>query len=92
MCEILKDFANRRMILSNLAGIMFTPYELTEDGFESQFQVDYLSHFLLTSILLPRIVETAHEGPHAGRIVNVSSAANWAGQIKNISEIETRAT
>lgn len=69
-----------------------TDYELTGDGFEVQFQVNYLSHFLLTQLLLPRIIETARESNHAGRIVSVSSTAAWAGGIKDISDIETRAT
>jgi len=71
---------------------MNTPYLLTEDGFESQFQVNYLSHVLLTDILLPKIIKTAEGNSFAGRIVSVSSTAQYSGQIKNISEIETRAT
>jgi NAD(P)-dependent dehydrogenase (short-subunit alcohol dehydrogenase family) len=60
------------------AGIMFPPYELTEDGFESQFQVNYLSHFLLTDLLLDRIKETAKRSDkiRACRIVNTASEAN----------------
>jgi len=42
----------------------------SHDGYELVFQVNYLSHFLLTDLLLPRIVESA-----PARIVNVASAA-----------------
>ena len=55
-------------ILINNAGVMAPPYQLTSDGFELQFGVNYLGHFLLTNLLLPRL-NAASEG----RIVNVSS-------------------
>ena len=55
-------------ILINNAGIMVPPYLLTSDGFELQFGVNYLGHFLLTNLLLPKL-EAADEG----RVVNVSS-------------------
>eukprot|EP00276_Gloeochaete_wittrockiana_P007879 CAMPEP_0184663584 /NCGR_PEP_ID=MMETSP0308-20130426/48776_1 /TAXON_ID=38269 /ORGANISM="Gloeochaete witrockiana, Strain SAG 46.84" /LENGTH=89 /DNA_ID=CAMNT_0027106409 /DNA_START=12 /DNA_END=277 /DNA_ORIENTATION=+ len=37
-------------VLINNAGIMIPPYALSEDGFESQFQTNYLGHFLLTDL------------------------------------------
>jgi len=55
-------------ILINNAGVMATPYLTTSDGFELQFGVNYLAHFLLTKLLLPKL-EAADEG----RVVNVSS-------------------
>ena len=42
---------------------------LSEDGHELIFQVNYLSHFLLTELLLPRMLESA-----PARIINVASA------------------
>ncbi|XP_024874335.1 retinol dehydrogenase 11-like isoform X1 [Temnothorax curvispinosus] len=64
-------------ILVNNAGMMFTPYEITEDGFEIQLQSNYLGHFLLTLLLLPKMQSS---GPGC-RIVNVSSLAHIFGQI-----------
>jgi NAD(P)-dependent dehydrogenase (short-subunit alcohol dehydrogenase family) len=56
------------------AGIMAVPYEITKDGFESQLQVNYLAHWLLTQKLLPILLETSKsQGPGAARIVCVSS-------------------
>lgn len=55
------------LILS--AGIMAVPYGLTEDGFERHFGTNHLGHFLLTSLLMPKIL-AADRG---ARVVSVSS-------------------
>ncbi|CAF0981981.1 unnamed protein product [Didymodactylos carnosus] len=58
------------------AGIMATPYQKTEDGYESQFAVNHLSHFLLTLLLLPILKESK-----PARVIVVSSLANKRGGI-----------
>jgi NAD(P)-dependent dehydrogenase (short-subunit alcohol dehydrogenase family) len=63
-------------ILINNAGIMIPPYELTEDGFESQFGVNHLGPFALTGLLLDKL----RENPKA-RIVSTSSIAHKRGKI-----------
>ncbi len=67
---------DRLDLLINNAGIMIPPFELTQDGFESQFGVNYLSHFLLTRLLLPLLEKT--EG---SRVVSLSSNAHKNGKI-----------
>jgi NAD(P)-dependent dehydrogenase (short-subunit alcohol dehydrogenase family) len=47
--------------------------QLSKDGFELRFAVNYLAGFLLTYLLLPRLVESA-----PARIVNVSSLGQQA--------------
>ena len=47
---------------------MACPRWLTKDGFEYQFQVNYLSHYLLTRLLLDKMAESS-----PGRILNVTS-------------------
>ena len=37
------------------AGIMTPPFALTGDGYESQFQVNYLSHYYLTMLLVDKV-------------------------------------
>ena len=53
---------------------MAAPYALTKDGYETQWQTNYLAPFLLTKSLLPTMTSTAR---HKGlvRIVNVVSDA-----------------
>ena len=57
---------------------MIPPFQLTEDGFELQFAVNYLAPFLLTQLLLPKLIESGTT-EHYCRIVNVSSVAHLAG-------------
>lgn len=68
---ILRDY-DRLDVLVNNAGFGRAPDErmVTEDGHELRFQVNHLSHFLLTRMWLPRLRESA-----PSRIVNVSSGA-----------------
>ena len=51
---------------------------MTGDGYESQFQVNHLSHFLLTLELLPILLDTAYSCGDC-RIVIVSSLAHKWG-------------
>ena len=55
------------------AGIMSLPWHKTGDGFEQQWQVNVLGHFLFCRLLLPAI--TAADEP-TGRIVHVASGAH----------------
>ncbi|XP_069091247.1 retinol dehydrogenase 13 isoform X3 [Pleurodeles waltl] len=63
-------------ILINNAAIMRCPYWTTDDGFEMQFGVNHLGHFLLTNLLLEKLKNSGHS-----RIINVSSLAHIAGEI-----------
>ena len=73
------EFMSRNVALHGLilnAGIMATPLGHTVDGFEQQFGVDHLGHFLLARDLLPRLVESA-----PARVVVLSSAGHRMGDV-----------
>jgi NAD(P)-dependent dehydrogenase (short-subunit alcohol dehydrogenase family) len=62
------------------AGIMATPFALTPDGHEAQFQTNYLAHWLLTRLLLPTLLSTAKNStPGDVRVVNISATAHAMG-------------
>ncbi|XP_060854496.1 dehydrogenase/reductase SDR family member on chromosome X-like [Rhopalosiphum padi] len=73
-------------ILVNNAGVMFVPYEMCEDGYEAHWTINYLSHFLLTELLLPALKMSGSTNEHA-RIINVSSCAHEASPLINFGSI-----
>lgn len=54
---------------------MRTPFEITKDGWERQWQVNYLAPFVLTASLMPKLMEAAARCQQPGRVrvVTVSS-------------------
>ena len=63
-------------VLINNAGAFFTSRKESADGFEMQFAVNHLSHFLLTNLLLEKIKQSA-----PARIVVLTSRAHRRGNI-----------
>ncbi|RYN79058.1 hypothetical protein AA0117_g4054 [Alternaria alternata] len=59
----------------NNAGIMAVANEISKDGYEVQWQTNYIAHWLFTFLLTPLLQSTATTEPVGTvRIVNVSSA------------------
>jgi len=58
-------------VLINNAGLIPVKYSHTEDGYESTFGINFLGPFLLTQLLLDRLIASA-----PARIIHVSSAAH----------------
>ncbi|KAH8797943.1 hypothetical protein F5884DRAFT_814169 [Xylogone sp. PMI_703] len=56
------------------AGISSTLPTLTDDGYESQFGINHMGHALLTQLLMPTLLQTAHHGGDP-RIMITSSMA-----------------
>jgi NAD(P)-dependent dehydrogenase (short-subunit alcohol dehydrogenase family) len=67
---ILAEYGRLDLLVNNAGLGPFLAEErlLSEDGYELRFAVNYLSHFVLTRLLLPRLRESA-----PSRIINVSS-------------------
>jgi NAD(P)-dependent dehydrogenase (short-subunit alcohol dehydrogenase family) len=95
LCYYLADFSSlgevrglaKRMlaeeerldVLVNNAGVIVPDRKESEDGYELTFAVNYLSHFLLTSLLLPLLRNSA-----PARIVNVASAGQSPIDFANV--------
>jgi NAD(P)-dependent dehydrogenase (short-subunit alcohol dehydrogenase family) len=62
-------------VLINNAGGLTQARETTIDGFETQFQMNHLGHFLLTQLLLPQLLNSG------ARVINLSSEAHRAAQL-----------
>ncbi len=74
--ELLERFG-RIDVLANNAGAIYPSRQVTVDGYEMTWQVDYLAPFLLTNLLKPALVAAA-----PSRVISVSSDAHqgaWRG-------------
>jgi NAD(P)-dependent dehydrogenase (short-subunit alcohol dehydrogenase family) len=76
--RILSEY-DRLDVLVNNAGIIVQERKESEDGYELTFAVNYLSHFLLTSLLLPLLKDSA-----PARVVNVASAGQSPIDFSNL--------
>jgi nucleoside-diphosphate-sugar epimerase len=63
-------------VLVNNAGAVYSIRQLTEDGIELTWAVNHLAPFLLTTLLLDRLVESA-----PGRVVTTASRAHVGARI-----------
>ena len=63
-------------VLVNNAGVALKHRELTVDGIERTFAVNYLAYFMLANLLLPGL-----RAAGSARIVNVSSGAHRRGRL-----------
>jgi NAD(P)-dependent dehydrogenase (short-subunit alcohol dehydrogenase family) len=71
--EILARTESIHVLLNN-AGVTLLKRTTTPDGLETTFAVNHLAYFLLTGLLLPRLLAAAPDA----RIVNVASDAHRA--------------
>jgi NAD(P)-dependent dehydrogenase (short-subunit alcohol dehydrogenase family) len=65
--DFLKE-ADRLDLLFLNAGISTTAPALTQDGYESQFGINYVGHALLTQLLMPKLLETAAKRDRNNRV------------------------
>lgn len=59
------------------AGVMFPKFKLSEDGYESQFSINYLGHVLLSYHFLPYLYSSAKKSSEQSRLVIVSSCLHY---------------
>ena len=76
--------------LINNAGIMATPFEISKDGHEAQWQTNYLAHWVFTAHLLPLMLATSKGlAPGSVRIVNVTSSGHMLAPSGGINFADT---
>jgi NAD(P)-dependent dehydrogenase (short-subunit alcohol dehydrogenase family) len=71
-------------VLANNAGGMKSPREETADGHEKTFQVNHLAPFLLTTLLLDRLIASR------ARVLNTASAAARQFSRLRIDDLDSR--
>jgi len=78
--ELLRRYPRIDVLANNAGGIM-GDRQLTVDGHEKTLQVNHLAPFLLTTLLLDRLIASR------ATVINTSSAANRFGRI-NLDDLE----
>jgi NAD(P)-dependent dehydrogenase (short-subunit alcohol dehydrogenase family) len=74
--ELTGRFARLDLLINN-AGVMMTPYQVTEDGLELQFGTNHIGHFALTGLILRSLLAVP-----GSRVVTVGSNVHRAGRIR----------
>lgn len=73
----IADQVDKIDILINNAGIMAVPEQPSVDGIEMQFAANFVGHFLLTRLLLPRLVAAGQS-----RVINLSSGGHKLSDVR----------
>ncbi|MDM7989124.1 SDR family NAD(P)-dependent oxidoreductase [Arthrobacter sp. zg-Y877] len=68
--ELLQRYPHIDVLANNAGAVFGNVRQVTEDGHEMTFQVNYLAPFLLTQLLTDRLLESK------GTVINTSSMAN----------------
>jgi NAD(P)-dependent dehydrogenase (short-subunit alcohol dehydrogenase family) len=84
LAKVLKENYPRIDVLVNNAGAYFRTRLESADGYEMTLALNYLSPFLLTSLLIDLLKESDQ-----GRIINVSSTAHSNGLI-NLEDLQSK--
>lgn len=71
-------------ILINNAAVVLQRHELTQEGLEMQFGTNHIGPFLLTNLLLPKIISAADNAATKGstRIINLTSQGHIISPIR----------
>ena len=73
---MIRDITPVVHVLMNNAGVMFTPFGRTRDGFELQIGTNHFGHFELTRLLVPQLAAAG-----GARVVILSSGGHVMGDV-----------
>eukprot|EP00898_Chlorokybus_atmophyticus_P000562 jgi/Chlat1/1506/Chrsp12S00109 len=96
--DFAREFTHGRLkdkplhVLVNNAGIMTGQKEMTEDGYETTWQVNFLAPFLLASLLLPNIKKAAAANNNAPGSARIGSRLEKTADLKVPADIDRHAT
>lgn len=77
LAETLNREESRIDVLINNVGVLLPEREITSEGLEKTLATDLAGHFLLTNLLMLRLVESA-----PARIINVTSGGMYSERIR----------
>jgi NAD(P)-dependent dehydrogenase (short-subunit alcohol dehydrogenase family) len=77
LAQILLETEPRLDVLINNVGVLIPRRSTTDEGLEMTLATNLAGHFLLTNMLIPRLVESA-----PARIVNVSSGGMYSERLR----------
>jgi NAD(P)-dependent dehydrogenase (short-subunit alcohol dehydrogenase family) len=79
--DFLKQSGNKLNLLICNAGVMAIPFALTKDGFETQFQTNYLAHFLLFQLLKPALLASSTK-EYNSRVIMLASESHRSNEVR----------
>lgn len=74
--EFLKKELKLNLLINN-AGVMGFDSKVTSDDINTQYEINFVSHFLLTIKLLPLLENSSNDDNSSAKIINVSSVASY---------------
>ena len=80
--DLLERYPQIDVLANNAGGVMPAQRRVTRDGHEMTFQVNHLAPFLLTTLLIDRLIESA------ATIINTSSLGNRINAHIEIDDLE----
>lgn len=76
VAALLEDEARVDVLINNV-GVLLPERMVTDEGLEETLAVDLAGHFLLTNLLMPKLVESA-----PSRVINVTSGGMYSERIR----------
>ncbi|OAP60562.1 hypothetical protein AYL99_05564 [Fonsecaea erecta] len=81
--KVISDIVDRIDILINNAAVVMTTHAFTRDGLELQFGTNHVGPFLLTNLLMPKLLKAAQiSAMGSTRIINVTSQGHMISPIR----------